>query len=131
MKKILFSLITVLFLASCSSVPEGFDKSTLETKSQEVIDLMEDYQVEDVISLLRVDLQALITASDLKTNLETKYYAVGTAGGKTTFTISDTKDAQTDEVYATVIAQVDHENGRSTYTISFNQDYELVGLYIK
>ncbi len=131
MKKILLSFLMLMILSSCSSVPDGFDKNTLETKSQEVIDLMESYQVEEVISLLRTDLQALIAPSELKANLETKYESVGDPVDKITFTISDTIDPQTDELYATVIAQVDHENGRSTYTISFNKDYQLVGLYIK
>ena len=45
--------------------------------------------------------------------------------------ISDTKDPNTKEVYALVIVQVNHEKGRATYTLSFNTQYELVGLYLK
>ena len=130
MKKFSLSLL-VFLLVACSGVPDGFDKVTLETKTQEVIDLMESYQEIEVISLLRHDLQAYISDEELHTNLVAKYESVGEATDKITFTISDTKDPQTDEVYATVIAQVEHENGRSTYTVSFNTDYELVGLYIK
>ncbi len=131
MKKWIISLFVVLFLGACSSIPDGFDQATLEQKSEEVIHLMENYQEAEVISLLRTDLQAYITADQLHENLVTKYESVGEAQDEISFTISDTKDPQTDEIYATVIAQVDHENGRSTYTISFNLDYELVGLYIK
>lgn len=130
MKKILFSLLLFL-LVGCSSVPNGFDKDKLESETQMIIDLMEDYQEEEVISRLRVDLQSLISADQLHQNLVTKYESVGAVKSETSFTIGDTKDPQTDEVYATVIAQVEHENGRSTYTISFNTDYECVGLYIK
>lgn len=131
MKKWIISLFVCVFLSACSSIPDGFDQSTLEQKSEEVIHLMENYQETEVISLLRTDLQAYITADQLHENLVIKYESVGEAQDKISFTISDTKDPQTNEIYATVIAQVKHEKGQSTYTISFNLEYELVGLYIK
>ena len=130
MKKFIV-LLSILMLVACSSVPKGFVQTSLETKTQTIIDLMEDLKTEEVISYLRLDLQSLISAEELKANLKAKYDSVGVSKAKASFSIGDTKDPQTDEVYATVIAQVEHENGRATYTISFNQDYECVGLYIK
>lgn len=131
MKKLWLSLMVLWMLVGCTNIPEGFDKATLETKTVEVIKLMEDMKSEEVITLLRSDLQALITADELRKNLKTKYDSVGSSTADPVFTISDTKDPQTSEIYATVIAQVTHESGKVTYTISFNKDYELVGLYIK
>lgn len=131
MKKIMISLLISLLFVGCSSIPDGYDQATLESKTQEVIDLMENYQVEKVIERLRADIQAMITSEELLINLEAKYDQVGASNAEVKFTIGDTQDPQTDEIYAVVIAQVEHENGTSTYTLSFNLDYELVGLYIK
>lgn len=131
MKKIMISILISLILAGCSSIPVGYDQATLELKAQEVIDLMESYQVKKVIERLRDDIQAMITSEELLINLEAKYDQVGASHSEIKYTIGDTQDPQTDETYALVIAQVEHENGTSTYTLSFNLDYELVGLYIK
>lgn len=130
--KRLIIVVLVLMLSGCSlSVPEGFEQALLEEKTQKVIDLMVSLQAQDVIDLMRKDLQTSLKAEDLEKILESKYETVKETKAETIFTISDTKDPQSAEVYATVIAQVEHELGRATYTLSFNTDYELVGLYIK
>ena len=44
---------------------------------------------------------------------------------------SGTKDETTGEEYAVVQVMAKHENANLTYTLSFDKDLMLVGLYLK
>ena len=131
MRKIII-LLSLLLLAGCAnSIPDGFTQSRLENEAQNIVDLLQAGQTQEVISLMRSDVAAMITAEQLTDVIEAKYAQVGALKETQSFLISDTKDPSTDEVYALVIVQVNHEKGRATYTLSFNTQYELVGLYLK
>jgi hypothetical protein len=129
MKKLI--LMGLIVLSACSSVPKGFDESRLKEEAQVVVKHLEALDVEWTIDKMRDDLESLLNEEDLLKILENKYETVGSGESDLTFTLSDVKDPKTSEVYALVIVQRDYTKGKGTYTLSFDQDYDLVGLYIK
>lgn len=131
MKKLLILIMFVLLSGCANSIPKGFTQEALESKAQSVVSLLQEGNTETVLSLMRSDVAAMITADQLTQVIEAKYASVGAVKETKSFLISDTKDPSTQELYALVIVQVDHEKGRATYTLSFNTNYELVGLYLK
>lgn len=132
MKKILI-LFCSLLLSACavSSIPKGFTEDSLKAKATQLVEWMNDGQVDLVIGSMRSDVAAMITSEQLSEILKSKFEAVGSFEKIDTIVISDVKDPKTSELYALVIVQSLHANGKATYTLSFNTDLACVGLYLK
>jgi len=132
MKK-LFLLFSLFLLVGCTSmdIPKGFEEETLTSHSTTIIEQVNASTFEKVYDQFRDDLKPLITLEELSLNLETKLQSVGVYQSMKSPIFSETKDPNTDELYAVVIVVCQHKQGTATYTLSYNSDYELVGFYIK
>lgn len=125
-------LSLVLFLlVACTRIPEGFDEPKLKEEAQGVVEHLEAMDAGWAIDKMRDDLEILLVEEDLLKILVEKYDRVGCADSKLKYTISDVKDSTTDELYAVVIVAREYTKGKGTYTLSFDTNYDLVGLYIK
>lgn len=129
MKK--YIVFILVLLSACSSIPKGFEENRLKEEAQAVVEHLEDVDAEWAIDKMRDDLEVLLKEDELKDILITKYQAVGTIKSNLKFTISDVRDPNTNELYALVIVERNYESGKATYTLSFDLNYDLVGLYIK
>ena len=132
MKRILL-ILSLLILTACNSnkIPEGFTETELNDKAEEIVSLLNENKVDVVYSMFREDVQAMIKLEDLEVIIQDKYNLVGTFNKVSQIAITDTKDPNTSEIYAVVIIVCDHEDGKSTYTLSFNEALEIVGFFIK
>lgn len=132
MKRILL-LISVLLFTACSSnkVPEGFIENDLNQKAEEVVGLLNENKVDEVYHMFRTDVQAMIKLEDLEVIIQDKFDQVGDFKEISQVAITETKDPNTSEVYAVVIVSSIHVDGRTTYTLSFNKELEIVGFFIK
>ena len=132
MKRILI-ILSLLVLTACSSnkIPEGFTELELNDKAEEIVSLLNENKVKEVYSMFRTDVQAMIKLEDLEVIIQDKYDQVGTFKDVSQIAITDTKDPSTSEIYAVVIIVCEHEDGKSTYTLSFNDELEIVGFFIK
>ncbi len=132
MKRIIL-ILSFLILVGCSSnnVPDGFTETELETKAESIVQLLNENKLEEVFSMFRTDLQSLVKIEDLDKIIQTKFDQIGEFKKIDQIVITDTKDPNTSELYAVVIIVSQHKEGKSTYTLSFNKDLEIVGFYIK
>ena len=96
MKRLLL-LISVLLLSACSAnkIPEGFEEDTLNLRAEEVVSLLNDSKVDEVYTLFRADVQAMIPLEDLKTIIQSKFDQVGSFKEITQIAITETKDPNT------------------------------------
>ena len=131
--KRLMLIVSILLLTACSSnkIPDGFNENDLNQKAEEIINLLNENNVDEVYTMFRTDVQAMIKLEDLEVIIQDKFNLVGTFKEISQVAITDTKDPNTSEVYAVVIVSSDHEKGRTTYTLSFNKELEIVGFFIK
>lgn len=131
--KRLMIIVSILLLTACSSnkIPDGFNENDLNQKAEEIINLLNENNVDEVYAMFRTDVQAMIELEDLEVIIQDKFNQVGTFKEISQVAITDTKDPNTSEVYAVVIVSSDHEKGRTTYTLSFNKELEIVGFFIK
>ena len=126
-------IVSILLLTACSSnkIPDGFNENDLNQKAEEIINLLNENNVDEVYEMFRTDVQAMIKLEDLEVIIQDKFNQVGTFKEISQVAITDTKDPNTSEVYVVVIVSSDHEKGRTTYTLSFNKELEIVGFFIK
>lgn len=132
MKRLLL-VFSLLILTACSSnkIPEGFTETELTSKVNEIVSLLNDNKVNEVYSMFRSDVQAMLKLEDLEVIIQDKFEQVGTFKEVTQIAFTDTEDPSTSELYAVVIVVCEHEEGKTTYTLSFNEELELVGFFVK
>ena len=116
-------------LAGCAAkLPEGFDEDEVKTAAEDVIILLDKGDGEGLTALMTDEMKAAIT-DDVQAQIFAMVDAVGSfqeisemkTGGTTTNEIT----------YAVVVAKVRHEKGEVTYTISFDTEMKLAGLFLK
>ncbi|MEN6635256.1 MAG: DUF3887 domain-containing protein [Clostridiaceae bacterium] len=135
--KTILSAVLVLAMSlsmiACASskVPEGFDKDELGTAAEEIVGLATTGDYDSIILALRDDLKTSITADQLKEGWASLYEKAGAFVSISKTVFSSTKDQTTGEDYAVVQVMAKHENANLIYTLSFDKDLALVGLYLK
>lgn len=134
--KRIFALLAaalVLFAAGCTPVPplpEGFDEDTLMQAAKDTIALL---NAQDIDGLRAVSSDTLNTGLTDET-LSAVYTALSAGGAFVEYGEAATfgaDDKTTGVQYAVVVMQAKYESKTFTYTLSFDTDMKLVGLYYK
>ena len=130
---ILLVIALSLGAAGCAakSLPEGFDAEEVGTTAEEIVGLATMGDYDSLIGYLRDDLKNSVTADQLKEGWGPVIENAGAFEGITKTALSGTTDKTTGEEYAVVQVLVKHENASLLYTLSFDKDLALVGLYLK
>jgi len=129
----ILALTLALGLFGCTgkALPEGFDAEEVGSAAEEIVGLATAGDYDSIVAALRSDLQASITADQLKEGWAAIYEKAGAFSSITKTVLSSTADSTTKEEYAVAQVQVKHENANLVYTLSFDKDLALVGLYLK
>jgi len=122
---IVFSVVLLLFLVACGG--NKVDESTAEqyiTKAETIINLLNESNYEEVYAMFSDEMKEgfpVVAMEELTPIIE----------GAGNFEKIDKASVEEEKgIYVTVnVAKYSHEN--RMYTISFNEDEEVVGLYIK
>ena len=129
----LLALIVCLGLTGCAAnkLPEGFDAEEVGSAAEEIVGLATEGDYDSIIAALREDLKASITADQLREGWASAFEKAGAFKSVTKTVLSGTEDSTTKEEYAVAQVLVKHENANLMYTLSFDKDLALVGLYLK
>lgn len=135
-KTIIYALLALtlclgLFGCAGKSLPEGFDADEVGSTAEEIVGLATMGDYESIIFALRDDLKEAITADQLREGWAETYEKAGAFDSITKVSFSGTADQTTGEEYAVAQLLVKHENANLVYTLSFDKDLALVGLYLK
>lgn len=129
------ALILVLSMSmigcAANKLPEGFTEEDVGTAAEEIVGLATMGDYDSIILSLRDDLKSGVTADQLREGWASIYEKAGAFDSITKTVFSGTKDETTGEEYAVVQVMAKHENANLTYTLSFDKDLMLVGLYLK
>ena len=137
MIKTVLSVVMVLALSvgmmACAGgkLPEGFDKDEVGSSAEEIVGLATTGDYDSIINALRDDLKSSVTADQLKEGWASIYEKAGAFDSITKTVFSSTKDKTTGEEYAVAQVMAKHENANLVYTLSFDKNMALVGLYLK
>ncbi len=136
MKKYLRVLIVILVMSllfGCSGnkLSDKFDEQEVLDKGKEVVDVINTRQYEDVIALLREDLRSQITADQLVTAWDDQIVAAGEFDKIRNTAIESQEDSVTKEEYVTVVLEAIYAEDTLIYTLSFDEDLMMIGLYMK
>jgi hypothetical protein len=140
MKKQIQAIVTAalvlalsLSLIGCAGapLPKGFDADEVGTTAEEIVGLATAGDFDSIIASLREDLKSSITVDQLKESWAPVYEKAGAFEKITKTTLSGAKDQTTSEEYAVAQVLVKHANASLVYTLSFDKDLALVGLYLK
>lgn len=129
----LLALTLAVGLMGCAgkALPEGFDADEVGSAAEEIVGLATAGDYDSIIAAMRSDLQTSITAEQLREGWAPLYEKAGAFVSITKAAFSGTADQTTKEEYAVAQILVKHENANLVYTLSFDKDLALVGLYLK
>lgn len=127
------ALALCLGLIGCTAnkLPEGYDADKVTARAEEIVGYANTGDYDTIISCLREDLQSSITADLFEEGWAPTYEAVGAFDSIKSVQLLGTPDPTTKEEYAVALVTCTHEKGSVLYTLSFDADLNLVGLYLK
>ena len=135
MKKITSMLLLTLaaaliFTAAACGALFDYDKDQADKRTREVIDVLKTGDYEAIVGLFREDLQALTTAADFKTAWD-PYLADAGAFVEIKGISTAGQTEKSGEEFIISAVQCEYENATRTYTIVFDTDFNVAGLYLK
>ncbi|HWS30947.1 MAG TPA: DUF3887 domain-containing protein [Clostridia bacterium] len=123
----------LLFAIGCSAVPplsDSFDEETVKQSAKDVISLINAQDGESLRNMSTTTLSDALTDE----KLAEIYTAISENGAFTEFgeaAAFGSSDKSTGIEYAVVVQQAKYEAKALTYTISFDTDMKLAGIYYK
>ncbi len=126
---VLLVVFSTALLAGCASkLPEGYDEDELKASAEVVINLLNqrdsvglnEMMTEDMKAGLTEEVQAQIFAFLDESGTMKEISSMGVSGSE-----------ENGITFAVVIAKVAYENRDITYTIGFDPDMKLAGLYLQ
>lgn len=134
-KRILFIMIMVIMamaMAGCSNtkLAEGFEEKEVENSAREIVNHLVSGEYDTIISGMSQELQEVITAADLAANMEVMNAQTGAFEKFKSVAVVGQEGADGTEAAVAVVVAV-FENRDVTYTISYNTDMEIIGLWMK
>ena len=140
MKKQIKSIVAVtlilalslgVFGCAAAKLPDGFDKDEVGTAAEEIVGLATEGDFDSIIASMRDDLKGSITVDQLKEGWGPIFQNAGSFVSITKTVLSGISDKNTGEEYAMAQVLVKYDKANLVYTLSFDKDLKLVGLYLK
>lgn len=137
MRKITAVIMIVVGMAAllcgCAStkLSASFNKDDVEASAKQVIKYLNDKDYDSVTKMFQKDLQKQLSADNLEAAVNKTYGEAGAFKEFKNIAILGQKVKSTGEDAALVIVVAKYEKQKVTFTISFNTDMKLIGLYMK
>ncbi len=124
--------LCVLLLTGCggAKLPDGFEQEKVLAAAESTLEKINALAYDAVTDELREDLRGQLTAGQLEEAWGARLDELGAFEEIRNTSFQGTA-GQDGEEFAVVILQCAYENGTAIYTLSYDADYALVGLYMK
>jgi len=129
----ILTILSGLFLTACSTPPPlspDFNEDDVKQAAENVVTLLNAQDKEGLRAIFTEEMNAAITD-----DVFIQIYAAIEGGGKfeaiQNTTVAGSTDNNTGEEFATAVVSAKYENKTFTYTISFNKQMQLAGLYYR
>ena len=129
---LLSTILSMLLLTACSApaLSADFNEEEVKLLAQDVVSLLNAQDSEGLRSVFTEQMNTAITD-----DVFVQIYAAIEGGGKfeaiDNITVVGSSDKSTGEEFATAVVTAKYENQTFTYTITFNKQMQLAGLYYR
>lgn len=126
---VLLAVLSVAVLGGCAAkLPEGFEEAEVQAAAENVIELLNQRDADRLTELMTGEMKAVLTE-----DVQAQIFAMLDESGAFQEIVDLQMGGSTQNgiTYAAVAAKAKYENREITYTISFDQDMKLAGLYLK
>ncbi|MBN2089970.1 DUF3887 domain-containing protein [candidate division KSB1 bacterium] len=129
---IIVSCLCVIFLSACSApaLSADFNEEDVKQLAQDVVSLLNAQDSDGLRALFTEQMNTAITD-----DVFVQIYAAIEGGRKfeaiDNITVVGSTDKSTGEEFATAVVNAKYENQTFTYTITFNKQMQLAGLYYR
>jgi len=133
-RKSIVALMAVVLMSVCGCTygfPEDYDKDEVIKAAEEVIAVVNTYDYEGLVELLRDDLQDNITAEEFKESWDEALRGLGEFESFGTPVLSGETDMNTGEDFALCAYRCYYKDGKATFTLYFDSNLELTAIYLK
>lgn len=122
-----------LMLTGCSSMKlsDDFDKDTVEKTAKQVIEYLNSGDYDKIFDMSGDVLKNGITEDELSQAVDKTFGDAGAFEEFKNVSIIGQKIKPSDEDAALAILVAKYENQKVTFTLSFDTDMKLIGLYMK
>ncbi|WP_312890921.1 DUF3887 domain-containing protein [Clostridium thailandense] len=124
--KVLLIILCITMLGGCGAkkLSSAYSEDKLKAASEEIINDLNNEKYDDVVAKLNKDLKKDLPASKLK-EVCSNFKNLGKYDSISKIVFQEEKD------YVVVISIAKYEKGKVQFTLSFNKNMELVGIYMK
>ena len=129
---LLATILSVVFLSACGA-PElsaDYNEAEVKTAAENVVTLLNAQDSEGLRALFTEQMNTAIT-DDVFVQIYAAIEGGGTFESIESVNVVGSTDKSTGEEFATAVAIAKYENKSFTYTITFNKQMQLAGLYYK
>jgi hypothetical protein len=137
MKKFVLVLMIItgmsLILTGCSSIKlsDDFDKDTVEKSAKQVVEYLNAGDYDKIFEMSGDVLTNNVSEDDLSKAVDKTFGDAGAFVKYKNVTIIGQKMKKSDENTAVAVLVAEYENQKVTFTISFDTDMKLIGLFMK
>lgn len=126
-------LLLSLCLGGCAStkLSDAFDEEEVSQEAAQVVEEIVDDDYEAVEARFNTEMAETIPAGELQKALEPVIEELGEYQGITKTVTAGSKDKETEEELATVVVVAEFGNRKAQFTITFDTQMMLSGLYLK
>lgn len=123
----------LLFLTGCQGkLSDKFDEEEVKNAAKDIVTQVNEGNVESVYNdIFSPVMKNAIALDTLQENLSYTLEKVGDFESFEKIEVAGTKDKDTGTEYATVMVLAKYEEGNAMFTISFDEDMECAGFFIK
>jgi hypothetical protein len=134
MKRIILLIVGVYIVgmfSACNStkLADFFDKDTVEVSAKHVIEYMNSGDFDSVNAMVREDSKEILTSDVLSDAVDKTYGKAGTFLEYKDINIVGKKDKNMD--YAIALVKAKYEKQSVLFTISFDSNMDVIGIYMK
>lgn len=126
-------LLAGILLMGCGTtkLPENFDEAKVKAQAELVLGYLNDNDLESFCQVPMTDkMQQVTTVESMETAVAQYMGNRGDFQEYKSITPVGTKDSDGNPCVA-VVAVAQYENQRVTYTVSFNEELEMIGFFLK
>ena len=125
-------LVLVFALTGCSKseLPAGMEQAAVEEKGKEIIELINAGNYQGVMEQANEELKAAVTAQELETALAETMNKLGAMTEYVKFVTGGADSKEAGAQYGVTMITVKYEEGKARFTLSFDMDMKLAGIYV-